>query len=107
MSTFRAVIVGRSIAVLTLANILERYKIGYVVLEKHATIAPQIGASIATHPHGARMLDQLGIFSHVEEVSMSMHQIEYMGPDGVVLGSPAPFGKAHHHELRAQVIVQL
>lgn len=52
---------GGSVAGLTLANILERYKIDYVVVEKHATIAPQLGASIATLPHGARILDQLGL----------------------------------------------
>jgi 2-polyprenyl-6-methoxyphenol hydroxylase-like FAD-dependent oxidoreductase len=92
MSTFRVVIVGGSIAGLTLANILERYKIDYIVLEKHATIAPQLGASIATLPHGARILDQLGIFSQVAEISMSVHEAENIGPDGRILGSPEPIG---------------
>lgn len=92
MSTFRVVIVGGSIAGLTLANILERYKIDYIVLEKHATIAPQLGASIATLPHGARILDQLGVFFRVAEISMSVNEVENIGPDGVILSSPEPIG---------------
>lgn len=92
MSTFKVVIVGGSVAGLTLANIFERYKIDYIVLEKHATIAPQLGASIATLPHGARILDQLGIFSQVEDVSMPVHETENLGPDGVALGLSMPFG---------------
>ncbi|KAJ5377440.1 uncharacterized protein N7496_004849 [Penicillium cataractarum] len=92
MSTFKVVIIGGSVAGLTLANILERYKIDYIVLEKHATIAPQLGASIATLPHGARILDQLGIFSRVEDVSMPVHETENLGPDGVALGLSEPFG---------------
>lgn len=92
MSTFKVVIVGGSIAGLTLAKILERYNIDYIVLEKHATIAPQVGASIATLPHGARILDQLDLFSRVEEISMAVDEGENLGPDGVALGSPEPFG---------------
>jgi 2-polyprenyl-6-methoxyphenol hydroxylase-like FAD-dependent oxidoreductase len=92
MSTFKVVVVGGSIAGLTLANILERYSINYVVLEKHPTIAPQLGASVGTLPHGARILDQLGIFSRVDEISMPVDESEALGPDAVVLGKTEPFG---------------
>jgi 2-polyprenyl-6-methoxyphenol hydroxylase-like FAD-dependent oxidoreductase len=92
MSKFRVVIVGGSVAGLTLANILERYKIDYIVVEKHATIAPQLGASIATFPHGARILDQLGLFSSVEDVSMPVYDNENFGPGGIALGPTQPLG---------------
>ena len=57
----KVVIVGGSIAGLTLANMLERIGVDYVVLEKYPEIAPQVGASIGLFPNGLRILDQLGI----------------------------------------------
>lgn len=62
MATFHVLIVGGSVAGLTLANILERYGIEYTLIEKHAVIAPNLGASIAILPHGLRILDQLGCY---------------------------------------------
>lgn len=59
------VIVGGSIAGLSLALALERSGIDFVVLEAHPTIAPQAGASIAVLPSGARILDQLGCYDDV------------------------------------------
>ncbi|KAL4946754.1 hypothetical protein BDV06DRAFT_229653 [Aspergillus oleicola] len=57
---FRVVIVGGSIAGLTLAHCLLRKNIDFVVLESHDEIAPQVGASIGLIPNGFRILDQLG-----------------------------------------------
>ncbi|KAG2413021.1 hypothetical protein HFD88_010580 [Aspergillus terreus] len=62
---FRVVIVGGSIAGLTLAHCLLRNNIDFVVLESHADIAPQVGASIGILPNGARILDQLGLYDEV------------------------------------------
>lgn len=53
-------IVGGSIAALTLANCLQRLNIAYIVLESHFDIAPNVGASIVISPNGARVLEQLG-----------------------------------------------
>ncbi|BCS05511.1 FAD-dependent oxidoreductase [Aspergillus luchuensis] len=64
-SRFRVVIVGGSIAGLTLAHCLLRNNIDFVVLESHADIAPQVGASIGILPNGARILDQLGLYDDV------------------------------------------
>ncbi|KAE8414376.1 hypothetical protein BDV36DRAFT_303484 [Aspergillus pseudocaelatus] len=65
---FRVVIVGGSIAGLTLAHCLLRNNIDFVVLECHADIAPQVGASIGILPNGARILDQLGMYDDVLDV---------------------------------------
>lgn len=50
--------------------------IDYVVLEARNEIAPQVGASIAILPNGARILDQLGGFDHlysmVEPLNMGL-----------------------------------
>lgn len=59
-SKFKVVIVGGSVSGLTLANMLEKLNVDYVVLESHKTIAPQIGASIGLQANGLRILDQLG-----------------------------------------------
>ncbi|PYH31537.1 FAD-dependent oxidoreductase [Aspergillus neoniger CBS 115656] len=64
-SRFRVVIVGGSIAGLTLAHCLLRNNTDFVVLESHADIAPQVGASIGILPNGARILDQLGLYDDV------------------------------------------
>ena len=57
---FKVVIVGGSVSGLTLANMLEKLNIDYVVLESYKTIAPQVGASIGLQANGFRILDQLG-----------------------------------------------
>jgi 2-polyprenyl-6-methoxyphenol hydroxylase-like FAD-dependent oxidoreductase len=62
---FRVVIAGASIAGLSLALALERSGIDFVVLEAHPSIAPQVGASIAVLPNGARVLDQLGCYKDI------------------------------------------
>ncbi|CAD6448953.1 adfad4e9-b5e3-45ae-8931-93e470393dc3 [Sclerotinia trifoliorum] len=63
----KVVIVGGSIAGLTLAHCLSRYGIDYVVLERRNDIAPQVGASVSLMPNGSRILDQLGMFDTVSE----------------------------------------
>ncbi|KAB8223455.1 hypothetical protein BDV33DRAFT_188834 [Aspergillus novoparasiticus] len=58
---FRVIIVGGSIAGLTLAHSLQQSGIDFVVLEANTNIAPQAGASTGILTNGARILDQLGI----------------------------------------------
>jgi 2-polyprenyl-6-methoxyphenol hydroxylase-like FAD-dependent oxidoreductase len=64
----RVVIVGGSIAGLTLAHSLDASNIDYVVLEGRGEIAPQLGASIVLIPSGARIFDQLNLFEDVLKV---------------------------------------
>ena len=58
----KIVIVGGSITGLTLANMLERLGIDYVLLEAYENLAPQLGASIALWANGLRIMDQLGCY---------------------------------------------
>ncbi|KAJ6117373.1 hypothetical protein N7512_007098 [Penicillium capsulatum] len=92
MTDFKVIIVGGSVAGLTLANILDRYAIDYVVLEKHGDIAPQLGASLGLLPYGAKILDQLGILARLEAISMRIDNIHFHGPDGLPLIAPLPTG---------------
>ena len=62
MTQFRVLIVGGSITGLSLAIMLERNNIAFLVLEAYPEIAPQAGASIGLQPNGLRILDQLGCY---------------------------------------------
>lgn len=92
MTSFKVIIVGGSIAGLTLANILERYGIDYIVLEKHDEIAPQLGASLGLLPHGARILDQLGINDKLKTHAVQVQYICHFGPDGHQIQDAEKFG---------------
>lgn len=54
----KVIIVGGSVAGLTLAHCLHHSDIDFVLLEARKEIAPQVGASIVVLPNGARVLDQ-------------------------------------------------
>ena len=54
---------------LSLASMLEKFDINYILLEGHATIAPQLGASLGLLPSGLRILDQLGCYDTIRELA--------------------------------------
>ncbi|RSM08654.1 hypothetical protein CEP52_004613 [Fusarium oligoseptatum] len=66
---FKIVIVGGSVSGLSLANMLEKFDIEYILLEAHSTIAPQLGASIGLLPSGLRILDQLGCYDKIRALA--------------------------------------
>ncbi|KAK7955214.1 hypothetical protein PG988_015908 [Apiospora saccharicola] len=76
---FKVIVVGGSIAGLTLAHCLERLGINYELLEKSSQVSPQMGASVGILPNGARILDQLGLFDAMEaEIEpMTLSRIRY------------------------------
>lgn len=63
----RVIIVGGSLAGLTLAHCLERAGVDYIVLEGRDRIDPQIGASLGLFSNGSRVLDQLGLYETIEK----------------------------------------
>ncbi|KUJ12473.1 FAD/NAD(P)-binding domain-containing protein [Mollisia scopiformis] len=68
---FKAIIVGGSVAGLTLAHAFSHANIDYVLLEARDTISPQIGASIVIMPNGARILDQMGLYDELRREIMT------------------------------------
>lgn len=83
---FRVLIAGGSIAGLALALALERKGIDFLVLEAHAEIAPQVGASLAVLPSGFRVLDQLGCYGDVmAAVNCTIDNFVIRDADGAVL----------------------
>lgn len=89
-SPFKVIIVGGSIAGLTLAHCLSKAGIDHVVLEKRKQIAPQEGASIGILPHGGQILHQLGLFYLIEEQIEPLHTAHQCFPDGFANTTKAP-----------------
>ncbi|KAL4796260.1 FAD/NAD(P)-binding domain-containing protein [Aspergillus venezuelensis] len=79
---FRVIIVGGSIAGLTLGSCLARAGIDFVILEKANEVAPQVGASVGLFPHGSRILDQLGLYGEVEKHIEPMVKTVMIYPNG-------------------------
>lgn len=81
---FKVIIIGGSIVGLTLAHCLDHAGIDYVVLEKHEDPHPQLGAFVGIMPNGARVLEQLGLYDKVKEVSEPIMVQHSVFPDGFV-----------------------
>ncbi|KAF5651374.1 hydroxylase [Fusarium tjaetaba] len=99
---FRVIIVGGSVAGLSVANMLEQFDIDYVLLEAYPQIAPQVGASIGILPSGFRILDQLGCFEPILDIAGDCrYTIGGMyGPDGLPLAAASPTSLSVHFEKR-------
>ncbi|GKZ38461.1 hypothetical protein AbraIFM66950_010685, partial [Aspergillus brasiliensis] len=89
-SNFRVIIVGGSLAGLTLSHCLNAAGIDNVVLEKHTDVTAQVGASIGILPNGGRILEQLGIYSRVEKLTEPLVRAHISFPDGFALLSDYP-----------------
>jgi 2-polyprenyl-6-methoxyphenol hydroxylase-like FAD-dependent oxidoreductase len=66
---FKIIIAGGGITGLTLANMLDRFDIDYVLLEAYKDIHPPKGAAIGIMPNGSFILDQLGFYETVRETA--------------------------------------
>ncbi|KAK2672643.1 hypothetical protein RAB80_012722 [Fusarium oxysporum f. sp. vasinfectum] len=99
---FKVIIVGGSVAGLSVANMLEQFDIDYVLLEAYPQIAPQVGASIGILPNGFRILDQLGCFEPILDIAGDCrYTIGGMhGPDGLPLVASSPTSLSVHFEKR-------
>lgn len=82
---FRVIIVGGSVAGLTLAHCLRNSGIDFLVLESHNDIAPKVGASIGINANGARILDQMGMWDDVLDSVEPLTHTTYWGDSANVL----------------------
>ncbi|RAL03305.1 FAD-dependent monooxygenase spyC [Aspergillus ibericus CBS 121593] len=87
---FTVIIVGGGIAGLTLAHCLYRANIHHIILEKHTDLSPQVGASIGILPNGARILDQLSLYEHIEKHIEPLDKAHVSYPDGFAFTSLYP-----------------
>ncbi|KAF5681260.1 zeaxanthin chloroplastic [Fusarium heterosporum] len=80
------IIVGGSVAALSLANMLEKAGIRYIILEAYDEIAPQVGASICVQANGLRILDQLDCADKlISLVDRPIHDSWVRNYDGSIL----------------------
>ncbi|KAI8217131.1 FAD-dependent monooxygenase andE [Colletotrichum sp. SAR 10_86] len=88
----KIIIVGGSVAGLSLANMLEKFDIDYTILEAYSQIAPQVGASIGLLPNGLRILDQLGCYERLREAAGNYyHRVVFRDAKGKpISSSPGP-----------------
>ncbi|KAL3300790.1 hydroxylase [Colletotrichum asianum] len=97
---FKVIIVGGSVAGLTLANILERLGVDFTLLEAYPEIAPQVGASIGLLPNGFRILDQIQCYEPIREIAGDFYlQASYRDANGKATTVPSS-GVTHHLEAR-------
>lgn len=83
----QVIIVGGGIAGLSLANMLEKVQIPFTLLEAYPEIALDVGASLALLPNSLRILDQLGCFERLVEMTEGCYRCKtYLcDSDGVAI----------------------
>lgn len=80
---FRVIIVGAGISGLTLAHLLLKAGIDFIVLEAHKDIGPPAGGSFGFWPNCARILDQIGCWDDVESKGSPLEFNHVRRPDGL------------------------
>ena len=86
MAPFKVLIVGGSITGLSLALMLEKHDIDFLVLEAYSDITPDNGGAIALMSGSFRILEQLGCYEPFHQkfkggISQSIH---FHKPNGEV-----------------------
>lgn len=79
------IIIGGSVSGLTMAHMLDRINIEYILLERGPEIAFDGGASIGLQPHGLRIMDQLGMYEDICRMTVPMSVVRHRRPDSTVL----------------------
>lgn len=62
---FKIIVVGGGVAGLTLANMLEKFGLDYLLLEAHEDIDAPTGAAIGLMPNGSFIMDQIGCYEAI------------------------------------------
>ncbi|KAI9148937.1 FAD-dependent monooxygenase NtnA [Paramyrothecium foliicola] len=81
-SQFKVLIIGGGVAGLALAIMLEAYGFDYELLEKHADVAPKLGAGVGLTPNGGRILDQIGVLDSMRKHASPVDSGTALSPDG-------------------------
>lgn len=87
--SFKVLICGAGVSGLSLALMLERLGIDYLVLEAYPEVTASVGAAVVLLPNGLRILDQLGVYDSFKEQydQRPMAEAKFFSPEGQVLGS--------------------
>ena len=87
--SFKVLICGAGVSGLSLALMLERLGIDYLVFEAYPEVAANVGAAVGLLPNGLRILDQLGVYDSFKEQydQGPLVDAKFFSPEGQVLGS--------------------
>ncbi|KAJ5982177.1 Monooxygenase FAD-binding [Penicillium sp. IBT 35674x] len=82
---FKVLIVGGSVAGLTLANALSRANVDFLVLESHSHVDDSIGGAITIISNGLTILDQMGMYDDILELLEPAEELYTWLPNGKML----------------------
>lgn len=87
--SFKVLICGGGVSGLSLALMLERLEIDYLVLEAYPEVTANVGAAVVLLPNGLRVLDQLGVYDSFKEQydQGPVSDAKFFSPEGQVLGT--------------------
>ncbi|KAL4748702.1 hypothetical protein BDW72DRAFT_195551 [Aspergillus terricola var. indicus] len=88
--SFKVIVVGGSIAGLTLAHSLDLAGVDYIVLEKHSDPLATVGGSVGLLPNGWRILHQLGLRHQLVQEACPVKVAHMTYPDGFVFSDNFP-----------------
>ncbi|KAK4149313.1 hypothetical protein C8A00DRAFT_38093 [Chaetomidium leptoderma] len=87
---YEVAIAGGGIAGVTLALMLEKLNINYILLEARDTLESDRGAGIGLQPNGFRILDQLGLLEEIEQAVVALRKwFSYDSEGGLMSASSA------------------
>ncbi|BCS04484.1 FAD-dependent oxidoreductase [Aspergillus luchuensis] len=81
----KVIIAGGGVAGLSLALMLEKHGIDYLLLEAYPQVLATVGAGIALAPNGLRIIEQLGCYEDLQKCSAGADQVHFRKPDGETL----------------------
>ncbi|OGE54989.1 hypothetical protein PENARI_c005G00511 [Penicillium arizonense] len=84
---FRVIIVGAAVSGLSLAHMLERAGIDFVLLERGEKVAFSGGASIGLQPNALRIMDQLGLYEEIYASTVPVETAFHRRSDGSVISA--------------------
>ena len=89
--TFRIIVVGGGPIGLLAAHILSKAGIDYVLLEKQATVAPELGNALALWPQTTRILDQLRLLEPLQPLLTPVNHRILLTHDGKIFSRSKMF----------------
>ncbi|GKZ73824.1 hypothetical protein AnigIFM60653_005476 [Aspergillus niger] len=81
----KVVVAGGGVAGLSLALMLEKHGIDFLLLEAYPDVVAAVGAGIALAPNGLRLIEQLGCYEDLQKCSAGADQVHFRKPDGEIL----------------------
>ncbi|RDK37768.1 FAD/NAD(P)-binding domain-containing protein [Aspergillus phoenicis ATCC 13157] len=81
----KVIVAGGGVAGLSLALMLEKHGIDFLLLEAYPDVVAAVGAGIALAPNGLRLIEQLGCYEDLQKCSAGADQVHFRKPDGEIL----------------------